>query len=180
MKTKCANLPVKICVLLVVLSFGAKVHGSVIDLVLTEEDGNTLVLTGADASNWTVTGSADHWTATRSAPFPGIAVGTAFASWTEPDNSGEINALEMSYFPGAAMTLSVVSDQLVTTDDSPVSDGTPVLLNFLNANGGPVGYSVRYFDQGDSVPDLGSTAFCLALGMIPLLWLKHRRHAVSR
>ena len=79
------------------------------------------------------------------------------------------------------MTLTVTSDQPVTTDDSPVSDGTPVLLNFLNANGGPVGYSVRFFDDGDTsnVPDLGSTGFCLALGIVPLLWLKHRR-AVSR
>jgi len=159
-------------------SVGSQLKASVIDLVLTEYDDNTLGLSGADASQWVIAGSGDVWTATRSAPLAGITGGTAFASWTEPDNSAYLNALQMSYFPGAAMTLHVTSDQLATTDDSPVANGTPLSLTFYDANQNPISYSVRFIDLGDrpgTVPDGASAALCLALGLVPLVWLKQRR-----
>lgn len=184
MKSNYTNLLSKTCVLLLAASSGPKLGASTIDLVLTEYDRNTLVLSGADAGNWVLTGSGDSWSAIRSSPLTGMVAGTAFASWTEPDNSAYLNSLEMYYLPAPtfsrfldSLTLTVSSEQLATGDDNPVADGTPVELTFYDANQNPIPYSVQFIDLGDTstVPDGASAAFCLALGLVPLVWLKHSR-----
>lgn len=170
-----------ICMLAIVVSFAPKAGATAIDLVITEVDNNTIQLSGGDSGNWLVSGAADSWTLTRSTPLGGLGNGIAFASWYEPENNALINALQISYFgvsvnaPGApaSLTININSDQAVTTDDSPVADGTVVLFS-LFPNSSQIPYSIRFIDQGDAsrVPDNTATALCLALGLIPLLAFK--------
>jgi hypothetical protein len=183
MKTKYPGLAFKSGALLILaLALGAKVNASVIDLTITEEDGNTILLTGPDAGSWTVTGSSDHWIATRSSILTGMVPGSAFNSWTEPDNPAEANNVAMSYSlpptdqPGfIGLVMSIYSDAAPVQGITPATDGTPLEFVFFNANQQPIDYSVRYIDQGDSVPDRSPTALCLVLGLVPVLWLGHRR-----
>jgi hypothetical protein len=177
MKTKSLNFVIKLFVLFVALALGPMARAAFIDLQLTEVDDNTLTVGGNDAANWTVTGSGDHWTATRSSPLTGMVTGSQTAYWIEPDNSSEVNSFQMSYAIGALLTFSVFSDAEGSTDRKEVIDGTVVSLTFSDANGAPIPYTVQFIDDGDtpSVPDHGSTALCLMLGLIPLVWLKNRR-----
>jgi hypothetical protein len=179
MKIKSANVLLKICVVFAALCATARIHASVIELQLTEVNDNTLSLSGADASNWTVVGSGDVWTATRTGPLAGETIGRVFEDWLEPDGSGEVNQFLMGY-DGTNMTFTVKSD--VFEDNSSVADGTVVSLSVPNGTNLPIPYTVQFIDDGDTsttVPDAASTAFCLALGVTPLIWLRYRRQLRS-
>jgi hypothetical protein len=177
------SLSAKLSLLLVAGTLAAKTQASVIDLVLTEYDNNTLGLSGADAAAWTISGSGDSWTATRSGPLQGMASGGGLFAWTEPDNANTVNTVNMTYTVGAALTLAALSDVPGNPNNpfapSPTGlpDGTVVSFTFYDANGGAIPYTVQFLDLGDgsAVPDGGSTALLAGLGLLPLLCLHRRR-----
>jgi hypothetical protein len=165
-----------LCVLAMTAGTAIKSQAIDIDLIITELNSNTLALSGGDASHWSITGGNDRWTLTRSGPLDGLGYGVTFASWYEKEDRSLINSFQASYYGDGGFTIDISSDQHITDDDMPAADSTPVLLS-LFPNSSQIPYSVAFVDKGDSsgVPETTSTVMGLAMGLAPLLILKHCR-----
>jgi hypothetical protein len=98
------------------------------------------------------------------------------AAWTEPDNSGTFNIVEVTPIPG---TVSSGFYNVTVASDVPNPNSFPVI-----PNGGSAvldNIYVTFHDDGDSpVPDGGSTGILLGIGLIGLASLGALRLGVRQ
>ena len=123
-------------------------------LVLTEVNSTTLT-----ASFGSVSGGSDSWIWT---PPSGGAITTPTPSdgvWYEPPYTGPYGTVNVVYTipnAGAPTQLLILSDHAVVGGPSFMDGQTDTEFNFLSANGALIN-GLTFVDQGDTVPDTGST-----------------------
>lgn len=131
-------------------------------LVLTENSDTSLTISWFDGtslvgSQTVTTTTPDVWTFDSTGFFVLLSTGSATAAgWTEPDDSREINLVQITsggVSGDTAVTLNVRSDY-VDPDITGVANGATVDMSADNVN-------VTYNDLGDGVPDNTLTSLLL-------------------
>jgi hypothetical protein len=127
-------------------------------LVLTEVNSTTLTASFGSVS-LSVPGGSDSWIWT---PPSGGAITTPTPSdgvWYEPPYTGPYGTVNVVYTipnAGGPTQLSILSDHAVVGGPSFMDGQTDTEFNFLSANGALIN-GLTFVDQGDTVPDTGST-----------------------
>jgi len=141
--------------------------GVINNIVLTENSDTSLTATyNGSTSGVTVSSGVHSWVIT----FPAtVSFNDIFVVWVEPENSGEVNAVE---FLGGNVA-QVLSE--ATTGIPSVPNGTTITnVGTDSSNGGSI--SVTFFDNGDTTrtPDTGTALSLFGLSLMGLALLRRK------
>lgn len=190
MRAKRAMKKTNICraalILPVFLGFAFAAKANVPTLTMTEVSATTLTYSwnGADPQSGIATESSpDHWTFSISDNVVSSLGGDQNVNlyWEEPDyaTSFLVNYVNFYVHGGNGSTITVVSDTAQSEGYPTVASG--VTYNFYTESPYVSGGNLAVFnDLGDSVPDGGSSAMLLGLGVVALGVLRRRSNSVRR